>query len=128
MSDPKTGRSYQLEVPEEQRALLAGKRIGETMEGDAFGLAGYKLLITGGSDDSGFPMRMDVAGARKMKALLSGGVGFNPKRKGMRRKKMLRGNTITPEIMQVNAKISEYGGVALEEVFKKEEGKEEKKE
>jgi small subunit ribosomal protein S6e len=126
VSDKKTGKSYSLEVAEDKNVLFVGKRIGEKVPGDDFGLAGYMLELRGGSDASGFPMRYDIAGSRKLKTLVAGGTGFHPKRKGERRKKMLRGNTYTPDIVQVNAIIAEYGSASPDELLKKGEEKAEK--
>jgi len=39
--------------------------------------------------------------------ILSGGVGFNPQNEGERRRKTVRGNVITDEIVQLNMKIVE---------------------
>jgi small subunit ribosomal protein S6e len=39
--------------------------------------------------------------------VLSGGVGFNPQDDGERRRKAVRGNVITDEIVQINTKIIE---------------------
>ena len=36
--------------------------------------------------------------------LMSGGVGFKPKVEGQRRRKMIHGNVITDDIVQVNLK------------------------
>ncbi|MEM4272076.1 MAG: 30S ribosomal protein S6e [Candidatus Bilamarchaeaceae archaeon] len=127
VSDPKTGKSVQIEVPEAKRAALYGKKIGEEVEADAFGLPGYSIKLTGGSDDSGFPMKASISGPRRMKSLVSGGTGFRPTRKGERRKKMLRGNTFSSEITQVNAIVSKAGATPLEQLFPKQEKAEEKK-
>ena len=61
VSDPKTGRSVQVDVPQEKRTLIVGKKMGDEVSGDDFGLAGYTLKLTGGSDDSGFPMRASIS-------------------------------------------------------------------
>ena len=54
------------------------------------------------------------------------GIGFFSKRKGERRRKMVRGNNYTQDIIQVNAKVVKAGSVSLEELFgKKEEDKKE---
>jgi small subunit ribosomal protein S6e len=37
------------------------------------------------------------------------GVGYTPKLPGQRRRKMMRGKEIAPDIVQINAKIVEYG-------------------
>lgn len=123
ISDKKTGKSYSVEVAEDKRSLFAGKRMGETVQGDDFGLFGYTLKLSGGSDTSGIPMRRDISGSRKMKVLLSGGQGFNSTRKGMRKKKMVRGNLFGADNAQVNAVIETYGQAAPDELFKKEEKK-----
>lgn len=130
ISDPKTGKSYQVELAEDKRAFLVDKRMGDKIEGRLIGAEGYELEITGGSDGSGFPMRKDIYGSRKIKAYLTGGNGFNPKRKGERRKKMVRGNTVSLDLAQVNLKVtkveSKVGSKKLDELFGKKQ--EEKKE
>lgn len=123
VSDRKTGRSYPIEVAEDKRALFVGKKIGDTLPGDDFGLFGYTLQLTGGSDTSGIPMRRDVSGSRKARILLSGAPGFHPSRKGERRKKVVRGNTFTADAAQVNATISGYGKQAPDELIKLPEKK-----
>jgi len=65
------------------------------------------LQITGGSDKDGFPMRRNVHGGVRRKIILSGGTGFNPQKEGERRRKTVRGNVITEEIVQINLKIVE---------------------
>ena len=105
ISDPKTGKSRQIEVKDEKARALIDKRIGDVIDGELIGVSGVKLQITGGSDIAGFPMRADIEGPVKKYVLLSGGVGFHPRRKGERRRKLVRGNTISEDIVQVNTKI-----------------------
>ncbi len=124
VSDPKSGKSYQVEVPADMEAQIAGRRIGDQIDGGVCGAVGYILELTGGSDGSGFPMRNDVEGARKSFSMLDGGVGFHPNRKGERRRKCIMGNVYSPEIMQVNSKVVSEGPTPLEELFKKEEKEE----
>lgn len=109
ISDPKTGKSIQRELEEERSNALIGKKIGDIVDGSALNLEGYKLKITGGTDKDGFPMSPSIPGGVRKAVLLSEGFGFHPKRKGMRKKKLLRGNTITSEIVQINTMIVEYG-------------------
>ncbi|MFA5077629.1 MAG: 30S ribosomal protein S6e [Candidatus Micrarchaeia archaeon] len=127
ISDPKTGKSYQSELDKGRETALAGKKIGEKVDGGSIGLAGYSLEVRGGSDTSGFPMRKDISGTRKIAAILSGGTGYRPHMKGVRKKKTVRGNTISADTVQVNLKILEYGSAKLEELFPPKEKKEEKK-
>ena len=123
ISNPKDGKSYSHETDAERS--LAGKRIGEQVDGKDFGLDGYMLEITGGSDQIGNPMRPDVKGAGSKRLLLSGGQGFNPTRDGERRKKRVHGSTIAADVIQVNLKVVKTGSKKLEDlVGKKEEGAE----
>ncbi|ENN96444.1 30S ribosomal protein S6e [Methanocaldococcus villosus KIN24-T80] len=114
VADPKTGRCYQIEA---DNTPLVGKKIGDIFDGSIIGLNGYKLQITGGTDDSGFPMRPDIHGSGKVRVLLSGPPGFWPKRKGERRRKTVRGNTIAPDIVQINCKVIEYGEKPIPEIL-----------
>ncbi len=107
VSDPEAGVSKAVEVEGTRAVPLIGKRIGETIDGSVLGLSGHKLRITGGSDKDGFPMRPNIHGGVRVRSILSGGVGFHSKRGGERRRKTLRGNVITEEIVQVNVKIVE---------------------
>ncbi|MEM2341125.1 MAG: 30S ribosomal protein S6e [Candidatus Bathyarchaeia archaeon] len=107
ISDPKTGKSGSVEIEGARAIPLIGKKIGDTIDGSLVGMPGVKLLITGGSDKDGFPMRPDVHGGVKVSILLSGGVGFKPENVGERKRKTVRGNVITEDIVQVNAKIIE---------------------
>jgi small subunit ribosomal protein S6e len=129
ISDPEEGTSKVVELDEARAATLIGKRIGETIDGSVFDLAGHKVQIMGGSDKDGFPMRPSVHGGVRRRVVLSGGVGFNPKSKGMRKRKTIRGNVITDEIVQINVKIVEKSKKAKEEKETKEpKAKKKKKE
>ncbi len=121
INDTKTGKSYQKEIKGTKANSLMGKRIGQEVDGVFVDLPGYKLLITGGTDKDGFPMRKNLQGARRKKLLLKGGIGFHPTRPGMRKKKMVRGNTISADIVQINMKIVQYGPKPIEEAIKEGE-------
>ena len=124
ISDPKAKKCYQTE--HDTKSLL-GMNIGGKFDGSLIGLEGYELEIRGGSDDSGFPMRKDVHGIAKKKILLTNGCGFKTKVGGLRRRKIVRGNTISEGITQINCKVLKTGKKNLEEMFgkKAEEKKEE---
>lgn len=126
VSDPKTGRAYQLEPEESLEKGLFGIEIGDVVDGEALGLPGYKLEVTGGTDRAGFPMRFDVTGPRRTRVLLSGGPGFNPTRKGERSRKSVRGRSISKDIAQLNVKVLEWGEESIGEILgldvEKEEG------
>ena len=123
INDPKTGKSYQKEVELEKIRQLIGMRIGDEFDAGIIDLPAYKLKITGGSDKDGFPMRKGVEGSGRKRLLLSGGVGYRPKEKGVRKRKTVRGEVICEEIAQLNCMIVKYGKKSIEELLgKKEEG------
>ena len=66
-------------------------------------------------------MRKDVEGPRRIKSLLAGGIGFNPKRDGQRRRKTVRGNTISDDIVQINVIVDQKGEKNIDELLKSEE-------
>ena len=116
ISDPETGKVRSVELEGERAVPLIGRRIGDVIDGAIVGLSGYKVLITGGTDSSGFPMRPDIHGGIKTRVLLSKGVGYRARgsRKD-RRRKTIRGNMITEDIAQINMKIIEKPGKAEKE-------------
>ena len=120
ISDPDLGTSKTVELEETRTVPLIGRRVGEVLDGAIVGLSGHKVQITGGSDKDGFPMRPSVHGGVRRKIILGGGVGFNPKDEGQRRRKTVRGNVITDEIVQINMKIIEKPKKAKEEKKTKE--------
>jgi small subunit ribosomal protein S6e len=122
------GKSYQKVI--ESTEPLIGRSIGENLKGDLIGFPGYEFMITGGSDVSGFPMRKDIKGARRVKILANSGVGVKVKRRGLLIRKTVAGNTIGEKTIQINLKVEKQGTKKLEEIFNsKEEAKpEEKKE
>lgn len=117
VNDVKTGKSYNVTVSGHHANSLNGKNIGEVVDGIFVGLPGYKLKVTGGSDRTGVPMRSDLPGNKKRRLLLSDGLGFHEIYKGERRRVSIRGSTISPDIIQVNLMITEYGPKSIEESF-----------
>ena len=132
-NEPKTGHAFQKEVDKAKAGQLMGKKIGDEIPGAIVGLEGYTLKITGGSTADGVPMRFDIPGQAKTKALLPSGPGIHPKylEKGMRIKKRVAGNTISTITAQVNAVITAAGAQPLDAlgfVPKPKEAKEKKAE
>jgi small subunit ribosomal protein S6e len=127
VSDSKTGKAYNIDVAGPKTTKFVGKAIGTEVDGESAGLTGYTLVITGGSDKDGIPMRKDLPGQGRRKILVSGGTGYHPKDDGMRKRKTLRSNEITAELVQVNAVVKEYGPKPIEEIVPKSEGAGKKK-
>jgi small subunit ribosomal protein S6e len=121
ISDPKAKRAYQIELKSPEADKLLGHKLGEMVKGELVNLHGFELMITGGSDKQGFPMRKDITGPKRVKIIVSSGPGFNPKQKGERRRKSLRGNQISEDIAQINMKVVKEGSKTLAAALGKEE-------
>jgi small subunit ribosomal protein S6e len=121
IGDPKSKRTFQIELDEQGSAKLQGKKIGETFKGELVDRPGYEFHITGGSDTSGFPMRNDVEGQGRRKVLITRGIGNRATRKGMRLRCTVTGNTVGASMVQVNVKVTKHGPKPLKEEAKKEE-------
>src|SRR5574344_2756015 len=76
VNDVKTGKSYNVAVSGYHASSLSGKKIGEVVDGIFVNLPGYKLKITGGSDNTGTPMRGDMPGPKRRTLLMSDGFTF----------------------------------------------------
>lgn len=105
ISDVGTGKSQTLEIDDVKGQVMIGRRIGDTVDGSVVDMKGRKLLITGGSDKDGFPMRRNIHGGIRIGVILSDGPGFHPKNRGERKRKKVRGDTITEDISQINMKV-----------------------
>jgi small subunit ribosomal protein S6e len=103
----KSGKSISREIKDKEAQPLVGSRIGDLIDSSVIGLTGGKIKITGGSDKSGTPMRMDVHGGVKKYVLLSIGTGMRNKKEGIRKRKLIRGNIVTDEIYQLNCLLIE---------------------
>ena len=110
------GNSFQKELDESASAQLYGKAIGDAFDGGIAGLPGYELQVTGGSNRQGTPMRASMPGQRKARILTGPGVGVRKLKPGEKIKKMIAGNTLSPETAQVNAKIVKAGAKPLKEL------------
>ena len=117
LADPKTGKSYKIDLDAAKEKAIVGKTIGMEMDAGVVGLSGYTLKITGGSDKSGFVMKGDLPGPAKRRILGATGVGFAPKINGQRRRKFIRGNEISVDTSQINAKLVSYGDKKIEKLL-----------
>ena len=114
IGDPKTGKSYTKQV---DSTALIGRKIRDKVPGNLFGLTGYELEITGGSDKAGFPMRPELNTAERKKLLVQKSIGVRKGKKGMYQRKTVRGNTISSHIAQVNFSIAKAGTKPIEELI-----------
>jgi small subunit ribosomal protein S6e len=107
VSNPADGTSQRVELDDQQLRAFYGTRIGQVVEGAVAGMQGYKIKLTGGTDKDGIPMRPDVHGSAKARVILSGGVGYKPKNGGEKKRKVVRGNTVSVETTFLNFAIVE---------------------
>ncbi|MAG07770.1 30S ribosomal protein S6e [Candidatus Pacearchaeota archaeon] len=124
----KGGKTYKVEVDSE---ALVGRKIGEVISGNEVSgdLSGYELEIRGTSDKAGFAGKKEEEGPALKKVLLTKGSFLQRvPHKGFRRKKSVRGNTISLDTVQINTFVKKEGEKKLGDVFGKKEESEEKKE
>ena len=127
VNDTKSGKSHNILVSGHHANSLIGKKISDEVDGIFVSLPGYKLQITGGTNKDGFPMRADLPGTTRRKLLLSKGLGYKPKENGKRKKKSIRGNTINPDVVQINMKVIKHSTKKIEDLVKVEKKEEEVK-
>jgi small subunit ribosomal protein S6e len=97
------GKSITKELKDSDANTLLGLQLGNETDASIVGLQG-KLKLTGGSDKSGVPMRKDIHGSARKYVLLSKGIGLQTAEIGQRARKLMRGNTVSEEIYQINCK------------------------
>tara|TARA_B110000881_G_C18498579_1_gene475586 strand:- start:189 stop:683 length:495 start_codon:yes stop_codon:yes gene_type:complete len=133
------GRAFPIDITGSNYNHFLGKKIGDLVDGGFLGegdqtLTGYKLQITGGSDNTGRPMRSDLTGSAVKPILITAGVGYKGKKyvkkngkvyrykyDGLRRRRNIRGNVISPDTRQINLKVVEVGKRAIGAIFGVEE-------
>ena len=118
------GKSISKELKDSDANPFLGLQLGNETDASIAGLSG-KLKLTGGSDKSGVPMRSDVHGAARKRVLLVKGVGLQDAEYGQRKRKLMRGNTVSEEIYQLNCR---FDGELPVEAPSAEEKTEDKKE
>ena len=110
LSDPMSGKARQFEIKDPLAQRFVGLKIGDEIDGivlkELIELPkGAKVKITGGSGIEGAPMHPGIPGPVKKYVLADGHPGYHPPTRGMKKKKLMRGNTITDSIVQINAVI-----------------------
>ncbi len=130
ISDPLSGRARQVEVKDREAERLIGASIGDVV--DAKLLEGaiqlpseLKLKITGGSGFEGAPMLPHLQGPAKRYLLLPGPPGYRPREEGGRRRKLVRGNAVSDQTVQINAVLVYPSDWKGEPAIKEEPSKEE---
>ncbi|OYV08552.1 MAG: small subunit ribosomal protein S6e [Methanosaeta sp. ASP1-1] len=55
VSDPQSGKAYQVELKDPGASKLLGKKIGDKIEGDVLGMPGYSIQVTPNAERSCSP-------------------------------------------------------------------------
>ena len=114
VGDPDSGDSYQFDVDGQAANRFIGRELGDEVDGTPVGLEGYRLELTGGSDEAGRPMREDVAGSSLTEIMLAErSTGYHPERDGENRRVTVRGREVTEDVVQINARIAEHGDQSI---------------
>ena len=117
----KGGKTFQKELSHDEAEALYGRVLGDELKGELLGISGATLVITGGSDANGFPMRQDLSGTRRKRILITKSLGFKGKLRGkrfggLRVKKTVAGNTVYEKTHQLNLKATK-GDDAIAKAF-----------
>ena len=106
VSNPKVGRTVQKEVTADQVGLLVGRKIGQEIDLGPLGFSGAKGVIRGGSDAQGVPMRPEIQGPVRKKLVISKSIGLRNAEFGQKKKKTVRGNTVSDQTAQINIMVT----------------------
>lgn len=109
IGDPKSKKTLKKDIKDNETEIFLGKKIGDKVNGETFGLAGYEFEITGGSDYTGTPMRKDVQGEQRKKVLIVSGTGIRKNVDGRKKRKLVAGNTVHAKTAQINLKVLKHG-------------------
>ncbi|ELQ74478.1 40S ribosomal protein S6 [Trachipleistophora hominis] len=108
ISSPQNGTNITLEVTGNAERIFHGKSLGDIIDGSMIKqeYAGWKMLLTGGSDKQGFPMDTQINTDKRQRLLRrKGDIGFKPRRKGELRRKSVRGAIISEETSALCMKV-----------------------
>lgn len=118
ISYPATGNQKLIEVENEaQLRAFYDKRISHEVEGEHLGeqFKGYLFRISGGNDLQGFPMKQGVLSASRVRLLLRKGHScYRERKRGMMKRKSVRGCIVSSEISVLNLVIVRKGAGEIE--------------
>ncbi|CAJ1346414.1 unnamed protein product [Effrenium voratum] len=91
---------------------LFDKRMSQEVAGDSLGeeFKGYVFRIGGGNDKQGFPMKQGVLCNHRVRLLFKKGMScYRERRKGMRKRKSVRGCIVGPDLAVVHLVMTKKG-------------------
>jgi len=117
LANPQTNQQKVIEVEDENRlTAYHEKRIGMEVDGEPLGeeFKGCVFRISGGNDKQGFPMKQGVLKHTRVRLLFSKGMScYRERRKGMRKRKSVRGCIVSPDIAILNLVLVRAGSEPL---------------
>lgn len=117
ISNPSRCTQKVVELEPNVASGLHERQIGDIIDGEVISpeWKGFLLKITGGSDKQGFPMKPGVQQQGRARLLLKkGDIGFRCTRKGLRRRKSVRGCIVSGEIRVLNLAVVQEGDHVFE--------------
>merc|ERR1719317_1789255 len=113
ISNPETGQQKMIEIDDENRIRsFYDKKMGQEVDGAPLGeeFKGYVFRITGGNDKQGFPMKQGILKNTRVRLLFSKGHScYRERRKGMRKRKSVRGCIVGHDLAILNLVLVKAG-------------------
>jgi len=120
ISDPTTGGQKKIEIDSDANIRpFFDRRMGQEIEGDVMGeeYKGYIFRITGGNDKQGFAMKQGILINGRTRILFKKhGSLYDPKRKGERKRRSVRGCICGPDLAVIQLRVVKKGDAEIEGV------------
>jgi|EP00945_MAST-04E_sp_MAST-4E-sp1_P001316 small subunit ribosomal protein S6e len=106
IANPATAQQKVLDIDDEKKLqAFYDTRMGQEVDGGIFGdeWKGYVFRVSGGNDKQGFPMKQGVLAQKRVRLLLHEGAScYRSRRRGMRKRKSVRGCIVGADISILN--------------------------
>lgn len=118
LANTATGQQKTIEIDDEHKLMnYYDKRMGMEVPADHLGdeFKGYMFRITGGNDKQGFPMMQGVLKNQRVRLLFKDGMPcYRERRKGMRKRKSVRGCIVGHDLRILNMVMVKKGEKDIE--------------
>lgn len=117
IAHPTNGTQKMYEIEHKAELKLYGRKVGDQFNGELIDekFTGYVFEITGGDDAQGFPMSRKYLTPNRVRPLLKkGDVGYRCRRRGVRKRKSVRGAIVSEDINVLSLIIIRVGEQELD--------------